>query len=328
LDFRVSDDQEALRGGIRSFCDGRIPFEAIVEQAGKPFDRPLWNDLAELGILSLRTREDDGGLGLGLSEAVLVFAELGRRLVPGPIVWSALIADLLPEVGDGGLVVTGLDRTRPTSDPLLIEHFEGSDALVVLDAKGVHRIERDELKARAIETPLDPLTPLHQVEALPPGELLGDAAVCERLWSEGALLTAAMQLGIAEATLEFATAYAMEREQFDRPIGSFQAIKHLLADMLVRKDQAVAAVYAAAATADGRGVDDPKRMISTAKLIAGEAAHKNARNCIQIYGGMGYVWEMPPHFYLKRSFVLESVFGTTDEHADRIADMLGAQAAS
>jgi len=328
LDFRVTEDQEALRDGIRSFCDGRVPFEALIELAGKPLDRALWSDIAELGVLSLRISESDGGLGFGMAEAVLVFAELGRRLVPGPLVWSALLAPQWPDIATGGQVVTGLDRARPTSDPLLIEHLEGSDTLVVLEADGVRKIHVSELKATAVQTPLDPLTPLHQIEALPEGEPLGDAVMSQRLRGEGALLTAAMQLGIREATLDHATRYALEREQFDRPIGSFQTIKHLLADMLVRKEQAKAAVFAAAATADGRGVSEPERMLSTAKLIAGEAAHKNARNCIQIYGGMGYVWEMPPHFYLKRALVLENVFGTMEEHADRVADMLASQAAS
>lgn len=118
--------------------------------------------------------------------------------------------------------------------------------------------------------------------------------MAKRLRGEGALLASAMQLGICEATLEHATEYALRREQYNRPIGSFQAIKHFLADMLVRKEQATAAVYAAAATADVRGVDELECVIAVAKLIAREAAHKNARQCIQICGGMGYVWEMAP----------------------------------
>jgi hypothetical protein len=153
-----------------------MPLEAVVEQAIKPFDGALWRDLAELGVLSLRTRENDGGLGLGMAEAVLVFAELGRRLLPGPLIWSALIAGLLPEVGEGGLVVTGLDQTRSASGPLMIEHWEGSNTLIVLDSEGVRRIETDALQARAVETPLDPLTPVHQVHELPPGERLADSA--------------------------------------------------------------------------------------------------------------------------------------------------------
>lgn len=325
MDFRVTEDQEAMCQGIRSFCDGRMSFDAVVEQAEKPLDRGLWADLAELGVLSLRIPESDGGLGLGMTEAVLVFAELGRRLVPGPLIWSAIVAPLLPGVSEGKVVVTGLDRLRASSDPLLIEHLEGSDTLVVIEAAGVRSIETKTLQAEAIDAPLDPLTPLHHAKQLPAGGPLGDAEMSSRLWGEGALLAAAMQLGIARATLEYATEYALEREQFDRPIGSFQAIKHMLADMLVRSEQAQAAVYAAAATADGRGVDELDRTISTAKLIAGDAAHKNARGCVQIYGGMGYVWEMPPHFYLKRTFVLDSVFGTMDEHADRLADIPAAR---
>ena len=322
MDFRVTEDQAALREGIRSFCEGRIPFDTIVESAERPLDPALWTELAELGVFSLREPEAEGGLGFGLAEAVLVLAELARHLVPGPVLWSALTASLVPEVAEGKSIVTGLDRTRETSGPILVEHFEASDTLIVLESESIRRIERSDLAGRPIETPLDPLTPLHQLSTLPPGKSIGDGGASRKLAREGTLLAAAMQLGLSEASLEHATRYALEREQFDRQIGSFQAIKHILADMLVRKEQAKAAVYAAAATADGRGVSDVERMISTAKLMAGEAAHKNARNCVQVYGGMGYVWEMPPHFLLKRSFVLENVFGTMDEHADRIAETL------
>lgn len=328
MDFRVTEDQAALCKGISDFCEGRLPFETLIELAEKPLDRELWSEVAELGIFSLRIPESDGGLGLGMAEAVLVFAELGRRLVPGPLIWSALFAALLPDVESGGRIVTGLDRVRPTSDPLLVEHLVGSDTLIVLEASGVRLIEIGELQATAVETPLDPLTPIHWVETLPEGRVIGDAELVVRLRREGALLASGMQLGICQATLEHATEYALKREQFNRPIGSFQAIKHFLADMLVRMEQARAAVYAAAATADGRGVDDLDRTIAVAKLLAGEAAHKNARQCIQIYGGMGYVWEMAPHFYLKRELVLETVFGTMDEHADRVAELLAERVAS
>jgi len=327
LDFRVSEDQEALCQGIRSFCEGRLTFDVLLELGREPFDRPLWSEVVELGVMSLRIPESEGGLGLGMAEAVLVFAELGRRLVPGPLVFSAMLAPRLSGVVDGRRVVTGLDRYRPCSDPVLAEFLEGSDTLVVIEPDGVRAIETGEIEAVPVETPLDPLTPLHRVNVLPEGEILGDANLARQLREEGALLTAAMQLGLAEATLEHARDYALGREQFDRPIGSFQAIKHMLADMLVRKEEAKAAVYAAAATADGRGVDELARTVAVAKLMAGEAALENARKCVQIYGGMGYVWEMPPHFFLKRALVLENVFGTMDEHADRIGDFLETEAA-
>jgi alkylation response protein AidB-like acyl-CoA dehydrogenase len=328
LDFRVTDDQAALREGIADFCERRLPFESLLALCDKPLDRALWSEVAKLGVFSLRLPESDGGLGLGMAEAVLVFAELGSRLVPGPLIWSALVAPLLQGVEEGGRVATGLDRVQPSSDPMLVEHLEGSDTLIVLEPAGVRVIETAALQATPIKTPLDPLTPVHLVETLPKGEVIGGAEMATRLRTEGALLASAMQLGICEATLEHATDYALKREQFNRPIGSFQAIKHFLADMLVRKEQAKAAVYAAAATADGRGVDEPERAIAVAKLIAGEAAHKNARQCIQIYGGMGYVWEMAPHLYLKRELILETIFGTTPEHATNVAHHLATRAAS
>ena len=131
-------------------------------------------------------------------------------------------------------------------------------------------------------------------------------------------------LGIAEATLELAVEYAKGREQFGRPIGSFQAVKHMLADMFVRQEVCRAAVYAAGATCDDPLVGDVERAVSSAKLSAGEAALQNARACIQVHGGMGYTWEVAAHYYLKRCWVLESLFGTCEEHSERVAERVDA----
>jgi len=324
VDFRVSEDQEALRESVRAFCAGRVPFEALPALAEKGgLDRELWGALAELGVFSLRAPEAEGGVGLGSAEAVLVFAELGRRLVPGPLAWSHLAAPLVPGAATGAAVVGGLDRMRRSSDPVLVEQPRALDALLVLRPEGVFRVDPRALSAAPIELPLDPLTPLAHVAALPEGEALGPPELAARLRLEGAALAAAQLLGIAEETLALAVAYAKTREQFGRPIGSFQALKHLMADMFVRQEQARAAVYAAGATLDHPEVGDPERAVSAAKLCAGEAALRNARACIQIHGGMGFTWEMPPHYYLKRALVLETVFGTADEHAERVAARLG-----
>jgi alkylation response protein AidB-like acyl-CoA dehydrogenase len=214
--------------------------------------------------------------------------------------------------------VGGLDATR---EPVLIEHLDALDVLLVFREDGVHRVDPRALEARPIELPLDPLTPLHHVVALPRGERVpgADAADLRRV---GAALAAAELLGIAVATQELATAYAKQREQFGRPIGSFQAVKHLLADAFVRQEAARAAVYAAGATLDDPGAGDVERSIGVAKLVAGEAALRNARTCIQVHGGMGYTWEVPAHFYLKRTWVLESLFGTGGEHAEGVAGRL------
>jgi hypothetical protein len=257
-----------------------------------------------------------------MAESVLVFAELGRRVVPGPLLWSHLLAGLVPGAATGETIVGGLDRTRVSNEPLLVEYAGAIDALVVFTRDGIHRIEARKLSGTPVGTPLDPLTPLSHVRELPKGERIAGPEQAAQLRIEGALLTAALCLGIAEMTAELAVEYAKKREQFDRPIASFQAIKHFAADMHVRQELARAAVYAAGATFDDPSVGDALRAVASARVVAGAAAMKNARMCIQIYGGMGYTWEMPPHYYLKRAFVLENAFGSGEEHCETIAERI------
>ena len=290
MDFRVDEDQEALRDGIRSFCEGRVRLDALGELTKSGLDRALWRDLAEMGVFQLRLPEGRGGLGLGMSEAVLVFAELGRRLVPGPLVWSHLAAELIPGAASGEFVVGGLDRMLPSSDPVLIEHLDQLDALLVLRAGGVHRLDPRTLRAERVATPLDPLTPLFEAAGLPEGERIAGPDAAQRLRLEGGALVAAQLFGIAEATQELARA----------------------------------AAYAAGATLDHPEAGDPARAVSSAKVVAGDAALANSRACIQVHGGMGYTWEMPCHYYLKRTWVLASLFGSAEEHSERLAQQVAA----
>jgi len=324
MDFQLSEDQEALRGGIRSFCDGRVSIEALRELEKQRFDRSLWRELAEMGVFSLRQRESAGGVGLGSADAVIVFAELGRSLVPGPLVWTHLAADLVPGAGAGEVVVGGIEELHTGSEPLLVEHLDQLDALLVLRRDGVYRVDPQRLTAWSVGTPLDPFTPLFHVDALPMGERLADAAAAVKLRLEGAALVAGQLFGIAERTQELATDYAKKREQFERVIGSFQAIKHILADCYTRQEIARAAAYAAGATLDDPAVGATARAVAAAKIITGDAAMKNARACIQVYGGMGYTWEIPAHFYLKRVWVLENAFGDAGEHAEQMAEIIAA----
>lgn len=319
MDFRVDEDQAALRDGIRSFCQGRFPLDQLGALATKPFDRSAWRELAEMGVFQLRLPEAQGGLGLGMAEAVLVFAELGRCLAPGPLVWTQLAAELVPGAANGEVVVGGLDRVQPSSDPVLVESLEALDVLLVLRADGIARLDPRTLRAEPVATPLDPLTPLHVVAELPEGERIAGPDAAARWRLEGAALVAGQLLGIAEATQELATAYAKTREQFGRSIGSFQAIKHILADTFVRQELARAAAYAAGATLDHPEAGEPTRAVSSAKVVTGDAALANARACIQVHGGMGYTWEMPCHYFLKRTWVLAGLFGGGEEHSERLA---------
>jgi alkylation response protein AidB-like acyl-CoA dehydrogenase len=200
----------------------------------------------------------------------------------------------------------------------------------------VLRVEPIELRADAVPHPVDPCVPLHRLRQKPlRGEIVGDAGTADALLREGALLTAAYQVGIAAVLTERAVAYAKQRTQFGRAIGSFQAVKHLCADMFARAELARAAVHSAAvlladeqAGHDGTGLHDGTDLpvaaaaVSAAKLLADDAAVANARAAIQVHGGMGCTWEMGLHFHLKRAWALSLAYGRAADHADLISESL------
>lgn len=275
MDFQLTEDQRALKGGVREILEGRFDSAALrhaADSAAPSLDRALWRELGDAGFFSLRLPERDGGVGLGLPEAVLAFEEAGRALLPGPLVATFLAAGAVEGAAQGATVVTA-----PSGG--LVPWLMEAD-VVRGDASGA-------VPLRSV----DPLTPLHRV----PGGAGkgGEGGVAA---SEADLLVAAEQLGSAGRTCETAVQYARERTQFGQAIGAFQAVKHLCAQMLVRAEVARAAVYAAAVTGDGTE-------IAGAKLLADEAAVRNARDCLQVHGGMGFTWEADVHLHLKRAWV-------------------------
>lgn len=292
MDFRLTDDQRALRSGVRELLTGRFgrtALRAAVDREGA-LDRELWRELGRAGFFALRLPERDGGVGLGLPEAVLVFEEAGRALLPGPLVATHLAAGLVPGAADGATVVTCVGQLGS-----LVQHFDEADVTVALEEDGPRVVEvRQAVPVRS----LDPLTPLHR----PPVRAEGPAA--GPLLGTAVLLTAAEQLGSAARSTEEAVRYARERVQFGQPVGGFQAVKHLCAEMLVRTEVARAAVYAAAA--GGELIE-----AAGAKLLADEAAVRGARDCLQVFGGMGFTWEADVHLHLKRSLVRARMWLTT-----------------
>ncbi|WP_024760038.1 acyl-CoA dehydrogenase family protein [Streptomyces exfoliatus] len=315
MDFRLTEDQRALRKGVRELLARLFDREALraaVDSGG--LDRELWRELGAAGFFALRVPEEEGGVGLGLPEAVLLFEEAGRVLLPGPLVATHVAAGSLRGAAEGEVVVTAVDEG-------LVPWLDEAD-VVLGDVTGA-------VPMRSV----DPLTPLHKVPGLvgagdgggtrpqgrrpvvptlpqrgdphaPAGRMpttgvvdAGDAlptTVSTELVA--VLLTAAEQVGSAGRTTETAVSYAREREQFGQVIGGFQAVKHLCAGMLVRAEMARVAVRAAAVTGD------PVE-IAGAKLLADEAATGNARDCLQVYGGMGFTWEADVHLHLKRAWV-------------------------
>ncbi|WP_458244397.1 acyl-CoA dehydrogenase family protein [Streptomyces sp. MAI_2237] len=302
--FQLTSEQGALRAAVRGVvrrgagagsswlvaprggaADGHSP--APLSGDARPgderprLDRVLWRALGDLGVFSLRLPEAEGGAGLGLPEAVLVFEEVGRALVPGPLVATHLAAGEVPGAAEGEVVVAAADGR-------LVEWLEEAD-VVRPGAEGA-------VPLRSV----DPLTPLHRVPAP------------ARTDPVAVLLTAAEQLGTAARAGELAVQHARAREQFGQPIGAFQAVKHLCAQMLVRAEVARAAVYAAAVTAD-------RADIAAARLLADEAAVRGARDCLQVHGGMGFTWESEVHLLLKRAWVRSERGGGGTESEELLA---------
>ncbi|MCU0270630.1 MAG: acyl-CoA/acyl-ACP dehydrogenase [Acidimicrobiales bacterium] len=321
MDFELSDDQVALQEGLRSFCQGRLPMAAVRElEATGGIDRALWRELAEMGVFALRLPEADGGVGLGWADAVLAFEELGRAIVPGPLVWTHLVAGLVEGAAEGTAIVGGLPRDDQSR---LVEYAPSLDALVVLDDAGAWLVDPSSLELEPVAHPLDPLVPVWRVTGLlPQGERIVGVEDPAALQEQGAALVAATMLGVAEAATDLAVGFAKERVQFDRPIGAFQALKHLMADMFVRAEVARGAVYAAGVTLDDPAVGSVRRAVAAARITAAEAALGNGKTCVQVHGGMGYTWEVDAHLLLKRAYALEPAFGGREEWEEAMADLV------
>jgi alkylation response protein AidB-like acyl-CoA dehydrogenase len=326
MDFEVTEFQTELADGIRRLCEGAFPLEAIrrTESTDHVVDRDGWARLGEAGVFHLCLAEAAGGVGLGLAEASLVFEALGRSLVPGPLVASHLAAGLVDGADDGSVVVGLVERPAPgaigaATFPVVIEHLADLDVLLVLSDQGIERLDPTSLDASPLPRPMDPLTPVWSLPVLPAGDPVAGPDVAAWWRRDGAVLTAALQVGMAQWACDLAVEYAKGRVQFGRPIGGFQAVKHLCADMAVRAEVARCAVQAAAVTVDQPDVGDPYVAAAGAKLLADEAAVTNGRSCIQVHGGMGFTWEVPAHLAYKRARVLATQFGSDDVLAESLA---------
>lgn len=308
MDFVLSDDQVALQQELRRLLSARVTSAA--RRAG--LDVAVWRELGAMGVFGLVLPEADGGVGLGYADAVVVFEELGRAALPGPVIPTFLAAGVVDGAATGETVVGSVPREAPH----VVEHLEQLDALLV--DHGADVVLAGSLpKGNAVERPLDPLTPVTVVPSLAAGERVLDGPTFRRL---GGLLAAAFQVGLGQAAVDLGVAYALEREQFGRPIGSFQAVKHLLADAAVAVEVARCGTQAAAVSLD-EGSDTARALLG-ARVVASHAADRATRTCIQVHGGMGFTWELDAHLLLKRSMVLDTAFGGLHATVDQLAETL------
>jgi alkylation response protein AidB-like acyl-CoA dehydrogenase len=334
VDLTFGPEQESIRDAVRSFLRDRMPPERVRADmaSAAPADRSFWGEAAALGWLGLALPEAAGGAGYALPEAMILFTELGRALVPGPWLGSVVAAHALGGGAMRDAVLAGTRRLALVDDP--------SDALgrgATLDGEVAGVADADvvdaylvlgSVRARVVEAAADGLAVDAGLSMDPTrrlGRLTARGVQAEPLDADtralrrmATVLVAAEAVGVAERTLEMSVEYAKVRQQFGRPIGTFQAIKHRCADMATRTEVARAVVvFAAVAVRDDE--PDADFHVHGAKALAADAAIRNATDNVQNHGGMGYTWESDAHLYLKRARVLEHACGSRMAHLDAIA---------
>jgi alkylation response protein AidB-like acyl-CoA dehydrogenase len=355
-DLLYSEVENELRGSVRSMLAQRSPVTQVLAriEANEAYDQALWRTLAaEMGLAGIAVPERFGGGGASLREAAVVLEELGRGVAPVPYLSSAVVAtttllavsaaDPLAKLAAGESVAVlavpfpsgpdspqstvTADGGRLTGTVGLVADGLAADLLLVPTEDGLYLVDATaDGVTRTALVPFDLTRPLAELRLDgAAGQRLADgtaarSAVVAGLGA-GAALLASEQLGMAEWCLETTVEYVKTRYQFGRPVGSFQALKHRLADVWVELTQARAvARYAAVCAAEAD--DDLPVAVSLAQAFCSPFAVKAAEECIQLHGGIGFTWEHPAHLYLKRAKADAVGFGSADRHRHTLAGLV------
>lgn len=322
MDFRLTDEQEMLRDTVATLfadhCSSGNLRRMLADSVSR--DPARWRAIVEMGLPGLMVPEAMGGAGLGPVEMTLVAIAAGHALLPEPLVDHAGVAMSL--LADAGFALEDLapDATIAVGSPgqALVADADSASALVLAHATGTYFVLRADTVLSRVES-TDPFRRLFRVEWEPnPSARIGDASLWDAAYEHGALFTAAQLLGLAQRAVDLSIAYAAERHQFGKPIGSFQAIKHHLATAQMKIEFARPVVLAAADLLAQSSVLAPTR-ISHAKIAAHAAADLAAHTAVQVHGAMGYSWEVDVHFVLKRVLALGAAWGSSAAHRARVA---------
>ncbi len=293
----------------------------------------LWKRLAEVGVTGLTVGEDHGGSGMDLTAAVAVLVETGRAALPEPLVETLTAAALLTEAG--GPIAAQWLRSVATGDAVvavalhpraLVSAAGEADLVLLREPDGVRAVQPADLDVTPAPN-LDKGIRLAHINARPDvGERITDedSSAPDHAFDFGVVAVAAQQVGLAQAMLDMAVRYAGQREQFGKPIGSFQAVKHLLADVYVDVAFALPVVHRAAWSV-AHNLPSHARDASHAKLAASRASLRAARTALQVHAGIGYTYEHDLHMWMKRAWSLASLWGDESFHRARVAaDLFGA----
>jgi len=369
MNFDFSDEQKELKDQARRFLDARSTTKAVrvVLEGPEPYDRALWQGLAEMGFLGIAIPEEYGGVGAGYLELCALAEEMGRALAPVPFSSTVfLAAEFLKAAGSDGqknswlpriaageaigalAVAEGIGRLSPKS--IKATFFSGrltgvksivldgdvADFVIVAARNGSGEGERGiglylvDMKGPGVSrSPLKTIDPSRSQARISfdgaPAEPLGLAAegwtILTEVLDRAAVLTAFEQIGGADRALEMGRDYALGRFAFGRPIGTFQAIKHMLADMYVSATLARSNAYWGA-WALATGAAELPVAAASARVSATQAYQHCAKNNIQVHGGMGFTWEFDCHLHYRRANLLALSLGSLSEWEDRLIDTM------
>jgi alkylation response protein AidB-like acyl-CoA dehydrogenase len=334
--FTFTEDQLLFQTSVRNVMSKECTPEHIrklweTETGRSP---EMWSKLAEIGLLGLLAPERHGGLGMDEVDLVLLLEETGRAALPEPVVETAAVGvpllasqgskkleklqeRWLPQVASGRAILTVDHAANPfvcdahVADLLLLQNGEDEVHAVPRERAALERQPCSDASRRLFRVEWTPSPDSCVAEGEEGRRLLGAA------FDRGALATAAQQLGIGQQLVDMAVKYATEREQFGKPIGSFQAIKHMLANVQVRIEFARPVVYRAAFEV-ARSSERRAVAVSHAKAAASEAAVQAAKAALQVHGAVGYTWEVDLQIWMKRAWALEAAWGNRIWHRARI----------
>jgi len=333
--FAFTSDQLAFADGLANLLDNECP-PATVRAAwsdGTGHSPGLWTQLGDLGLFAVLVPADRGGLGGTVVDAVALFERLGASAVPGPVVEQVVAAGVLALAGndaaasvpleavaDGSLVVT-LDPGHTFANVHAgdahpgFAHAGAADAIVGRDGAVTG------FTASALPS-LDGGRVLASVTGGSSEVVPGlDPAAADHMADIMSLAVGAQLVGLAAAMIDQAAEYARQRHQFGRPIGSFQAVKHLLADALLAVDFARAPLWRAAWSLD-EGMPTAPADVSAARVLTDIAATRAARSALQVHGAIGYTWECDLHLWMKKVWALRTAWGDVRWHRRRVARWL------
>src|SRR6266567_1723163 len=356
MQFGLSESQQILKDTARKFFAGECPSAEVrkLMETGTAYDESLWLKLAAQGFTGILVPEEYGGMGLGKVELVLLMEEAGYALLPGPLFSTIALGGAvleavgtpeqkkkyLPRIASGDIRATAIlmepgaasDNQiaiaggKMTGTKLFVTDAAEANFILIVTSSGVFLADA---KAPGIKIgPMKGMDLTRKIYSVKfqntPVEKLGasaNASALTRALDAATTALAAEMVGGMQRTLELTVAYAKTRKQFGKPIGTFQAVQHMCADMYLETESARSAAYYAAWALE-ENAPDAAVAVSVAKMYASDACRTVGNRGIQVYGGMGFTWENDLHLYYRRAKASETMLGDATFHRERIARLV------